>query len=165
MPEYPLMFTVRDTVSGNGFLSGVTLTGRALMCREEDGKWWVFGVRPSAIAESGTTPEEAFLRFRNKYKNVLFDFADGCGTYENFRDSVEAFYHQPDQEEEQRWLKAFQALRSGEVKAEPPFFSTLPKEDPEKRPTQISVERLDKETARYTPTDNVADYFVMAKAA
>ncbi len=46
MPDYPVMFTVRDTVSGNGFLAGITLTGRALMTREADGKWWVYGVRP-----------------------------------------------------------------------------------------------------------------------
>jgi hypothetical protein len=36
---------------------------------------------------------------------------------------------------------------------------------PDKRPTQIGVERLDKKDARYTATDNVSDYFVMAKAA
>lgn len=99
MADYPVMFTVRDTVSGNGFLAGVTLTGRAIMSREEDGKWWVYGVRPAAIAESGETPQEAFMRFRNSYKNVLFDFAEGSDKYENFRESVEAFYHQPDQQE------------------------------------------------------------------
>lgn len=164
MPDYPVMFTVRDTVSGNGFLAGVTLTGRAVITREDD-KWWVYGVRPAPIAESGATPEEAFLRFRNTYKNVLFDFAGDSQKYEDFRQSVEDFYHQPDQEEEDRWVAAFQALRSGSVLPEAPFFSALPTEDPDKRPTQIAVERLDKQNARYTATDNVADYFVMAKAA
>lgn len=164
MPDYPVMFTVRDTVSGNGFLAGVTLNGRAVMCFE-DGKWWIFGVRPAPIAESGETPQEAFLRFRNSYKNVLFDFAESSEKYENFREAVESFYQQPDDEEEARWHTAFQALRSGQIKPEPPFFSTLPKEEPENRPTQISVERLDKTTSRYTPTDNVPDRFVMAKAA
>jgi hypothetical protein len=164
MTDYPVMFTVRDTVSGNGFLAGVTLTGRAVITRE-DGKWWVYGVRPAPIAESGETPQEAFLRFRNTYKNVLFDFAECSAKYENFREVVEQFYHQPDQEEEKRWVTAFRALRSGEVKPEPPFFSELPKEDPDTRPTQIAVERLDKENARYTSTDNVTDYCAMAKAA
>src|ERR1700756_2007962 len=73
MPDYPMMFTVRDTVTGSGYLAGVTLSGNALLCREEDGKWWFYGVRPGAISECGTTPEEAFLRFRNTYKNLLFD--------------------------------------------------------------------------------------------
>lgn len=165
MTDYPVMFTVRDTVSGNGFLASVTLTGRAIITREEDGKWWVYGVRPAAIAESGTTPEEAFLRFRNTYKNVLFDFAEGSDEYEDFRIFVEEFYHQPDPEEENRWVAAYRALRSGETKPESPFFSALPKEDPEKRPTQIAVERLDKKNARYTVVDNVVDHFAMAKAA
>jgi hypothetical protein len=164
MPDYPVIFTVRDTVSGNGFLAGVTLTGRAIVCSEDE-RWWVYGVRPGAIAESGTTPEEAFLRFRNRYKSVLFDFAEGAEKYENFREAVEKFYLQPDEAEENRWLAAFLALRSGKVQPEPPFFSTLPKEDPDKRPTQITVERLDKENTRYTSTDNVPDYFAMAKAA
>src|ERR1700733_9493008 len=164
MPDYPVMFTVRDTVSGNGFLAGVTLTGRAVMFME-DKKWWIYGVRPGAIAESGTTPEEAFLRFRNSYKNVLFDFAGCAAKYENFRDAVEAFYHQPDAEEETRWLNAFKALRSGAVKAEPPFFSALPKEDPDNRPTSVGIERMDMASARFQPTDNVSDNLLMAKAA
>jgi hypothetical protein len=165
MPDYPVMFTVRDTVSGNGFLAGVTLTGRALMCKEDDQRWWVYGVRPGAIAESGATPEEAFLRFRNSYKNVLFDFAGSVEKYEQFKTCVEHFYSQPDVEEESRWLAAYNALRHGQVKAEPPFFSSLPKEDPDKRPTQIGVDRLDAQEARFNATDNATDNLLMAKAA
>src|ERR1700693_1648349 len=152
MADYPVMFTLRDTISGNGFLAGVTLTGRALMTNESDGKWWVYGVRPGAIAESGTTPEETFLRFRNAYKNLLFDFAEEAVNFDFFKRSVEQFYSQPDKEEEASWLGAFNALRSGKAIPDEPFFAQLPKEDPEKRPTQITVERLDKENSRYTPT-------------
>lgn len=168
MANYPVMFTLRDTVSGNGFLAGITLTGRALMMREKDGKWWMYGVRPGAIAENGSTPEEAFLRFRNAYKNLLYDFAEDAASYELFRHNVEHFYLQPDKEEEANWLAAFYALRSGKVIPDEAFFAQLPKEDPEKRPTQIMVLRLDKENARYTPTDNIPDYVSvpqMAKAA
>ncbi len=158
MPNYPVMFALRDTVSGNGFLAGVTLSGRALVVREYDGKWWIHGVRPAAIAESGNTPEEAFLRFRNAYRNVLFDYASDAATFDFFRHQVEAFYQQPDKEEEENWLGAFYALRSGKVMPEEPFFAKLPKEDPESRPTQITVERLDRENSRYAPVDNVPDY-------
>ena len=77
MTNYPVMFTFRDAVSGNGFLSGVTLGGRALIVHEpEDQAWRIYGVRPAPIAESGNTPLEAFANFRNAYKNVLFDFAE-----------------------------------------------------------------------------------------
>jgi len=159
------MFTVRDTVSGNGFLAGITLYGRALVVREDDGKWWIYGVRPGAIAESGSTPEEAFLRFRNAYKNLLFDYAETSGTYEVFRHEVEQFYQQPDQEEEAVWMEAFRALRSGKLVPDEPFIAQLPREDPEHRPSQIAVERLDRENSRFTPTDNVPDYMSVPRLA
>ena len=52
--EHPIMLTLRDVISGDGFLAGITLSGRALM-RQEDGAWWMYGVRPAAIAEYGET--------------------------------------------------------------------------------------------------------------
>jgi len=165
MPDYPVMFTLRDAVSGNGFLAGVTLSGRALMTKESDGKWWVYGVRPGAIAETGSTPEEAFLRFRNSYKNVLFDMAEGARDYEAFRGAVESFYFQPDAQEEERWQEAFDAIRSGTFVPDDDFFGKLPKEPPETRPTQLQVARLDEQARRYMPTDNVPDYYAMPTAA
>jgi hypothetical protein len=165
MADYPVMFTIRDVVSGNGYLAGVTLSGRAVMCKEDDGKWWVYGVRPGAIAENGSAPEEAFSRFRNTYKNVLFDMAEECPTYEEFRDSVENFYYQPDPEEEERWESAFKAIRISGVAPEDAFFARMPKQAPETRPTQLTVERLDKQNTRYKPTDNVTDYFALPTAA
>jgi predicted RNase H-like HicB family nuclease len=165
MPDYPVMFTVRDAVSGNGYLAGVTLSGRAVMCQEDDGSWWVYGVRPGAIAETGDTPEAAFLRFRNTYRNLLFDLAEESETYDTFRAAVEEFYYQPDPDEEERWELAFKAIRSGSIVPESGFFSKLPKQAPETRPTQLTVERLDKPSTRYKPTDNVADYFAMPTAA
>jgi hypothetical protein len=165
MPDYPVMFTVRDVVSGNGYLAAVTLSGRAIMCEEEDGKWWVYGVRPGAIAENGTTPGEAFSRFRNAYKNVLFDIAAESPAYEAFREAVEKFYYQPDPDEEERWEAAFKAIRTRAVLPAEDFFSKMPKQAPETRPTQLTVERLDKENTRYKPTDNVTDYFALPTAA
>src|SRR5437899_788944 len=73
--EHPIMITLQDAISGNGFLAGVTLSGRALMRKEDDGKWWMYGVRPAAIAESGNSPEDTFLRFRTRYKETLLDIA------------------------------------------------------------------------------------------
>jgi hypothetical protein len=164
MPEYPVMFTVRDAVSGNGYLSAVTLSGWALMVHEDDDKWWVYGVRPSAIAESGNTPEEAFHRFRDAYKNFLFDTAQEAATYEAFEKEIQRFYYEPDKTQEDRWLAALQAIRSGEVIPAPPF-SALPRQSPETRPTQITIERLDTKLSRYTPVDNVPDYFALPTAA
>jgi hypothetical protein len=164
MTNYPVMFTFRDAVSGNGFLSGVTLGGRALIVHEaEDQAWRIYGVRPAPIVESGNTPLEAFANFRNAYKNVLFDFAEDAGTYEDFKARVEQFYAQPDADEENRWTEAFHAIRNGNIPIEAPF-AELPKESPENRPSFISVQPLH-EMKRYAATDNVADRLVFAAAA
>jgi hypothetical protein len=160
MPLYPLMFTFRDAVSGNGFLAGVTLSGRALMVHEDD-SWWIYGVRPGALAETGQTPQEAFLKFRNTYKTVLFDMAEESADFESLKKEVERFYYEPDDEEERRWMEAFRELRSGKMQPEPPF-SSLPKEAPETRPTQITVERLDAVTTRFTVADNIPDMYARA---
>jgi hypothetical protein len=163
MANYPLMFTFRDAVSGNGFLAGITLSGRALMVKEGDQEWCVYGVRPAAIAETGATPEEAYLRFRNRYKGVLFDIAEDSCDFDAFKRMVERFYYEPDETEERRWEEAVRDLRCGNVLPEKPL-SELPKESPENRPSQITVSRLD-EAQRFQASDNVSDTFVVAAAA
>lgn len=162
MAHYPLMFTFRDAISGDGFLAGVTLTGRALIVKEGENEWCVYGVRPAAIAEVGATPQEAYLRFRNRYKAVLFDVAAECENYESFKKEIERFYQEPDDVEEARWEEAVKSIRSGSVIPEPPFCD-LPKEPPESRPSTIGVMRLDSEQ-RFQPSDNVSDRYVMAAA-
>jgi len=164
MSDFPVMFTLRDAVSGNGYLAGVTVTGRATMRQEEDGKWWMHGVRPSGISSPGSTPEEAFLRFRESYKYVLFDLAQDSKTYEDFRSAVEALYLQRNEIEEACWETAFQGIRAGAVVTNE-YFSNLPKQAPESRPTQYTVERLDKPESKFKPTDNVPDLLELPKAA
>lgn len=163
MAHYPLLFTFRDTVSGNGFLAGITLSGRALMIKEDENEWCVYGVRPAAIAEVGTTPQEAYLRFRNRYKEVFFDIAAESDSFEAFRAEVESFYNQPDYSEEKRWEEAVKNLRSGTVDPAKPFCD-LRREAPENHPSSIGIVRLDMEQ-RFLPSDNVSDTFMLAQAA
>ncbi|OFW14746.1 MAG: hypothetical protein A3H27_03410 [Acidobacteria bacterium RIFCSPLOWO2_02_FULL_59_13] len=155
--HHPLMFTFRDMISGEGFLAGITCSGRALMLHEDD-KWWMYGVRPGAIADSGDTAPEAFFHFRNRFKEVLFDIASDFKTFEEFKLGVENFFGERSatDEDEQRWEEAVKAIRSGQLTPEAPF-SQLKRQAPEERPTGISVERLDGENKRFMPSDNVPD--------
>lgn len=162
MVNYPVMFTFRDVVSGNGFLSGVTLGGRALIV-PEDGSWSIYGVRPAPIAESGKTPLEAFANFRNAYKNVLFDLAEDAETFEQFKEKTEMFYSSPDADEESRWTEAFKTIRRGGVNIEE-SINKLPKAAPEDRPAFISVLPVH-EMSRCSAADNVPDKLVFAAAA
>src|SRR5882724_8873971 len=143
MTLYPVMFSFKDVVSGNGFLSGITLCGRALMCKEEDGKWWTYGVHPGGMAETGDAALEAFSNFRNSYKKVLFDISEEAANFDAFKTEVERFYAECGDGEEERWNAAAKAFRSGEVQPEEPF-SKLPKQAPDERPCEVEVVRLDK---------------------
>jgi predicted RNase H-like HicB family nuclease len=163
MPDYPLMFTFRDAVSGNGFLAGITVFGRALMTKEDDEKWWMYGVRPGAVAGRGDTPQEASHHFREQYRLLLYDYAEEARDFEEFKSKVEQFYAQPSEENETSWVSAFEAIRAGAVAIEEPF-AALPRVAPETRPTGISIQPMH-QMKRYTSTDNVVDSYEFAAAA
>src|SRR5258708_7237288 len=118
--RHPMMFTFRDTISEDGFLAGITLSGRALML-EEDGKWWMYGVRPGGLAENGETPQEASLRLRNRYREVLFDIAGENTTFEAFHAEVERFFSEPDAQEERRWEDAVVTVHAKGITPPAPF--------------------------------------------
>ena len=159
MDNHPLMLTLGDTISGRGFLARVTLSGRALM-RQEDGKWWMYGVRPAGIAESGVNIEDTFLRFRKSYTETLFDIAQESVNFEAFRTEVERFFDEPDAEDEDArlWDEALKQIRLGRVSPPEPF-SKLPRESPESKPSQIRVERLDTQGKHFMPSDNIPDTY------
>lgn len=157
------MFTFQDAVSGDGFLAGITLYGRALMVQEDDGKWWMYGVRPAAMAESGQTLPETFANFRKTYTAVLFDIAEESHTFAQFKENVEDFFYQVDATEERRWTTSLNDLRSGTVLPQSPF-DQLPRESAESRPPSVGVVRLDKQQ-RFQSSDNVPDTFVLPAAA
>jgi hypothetical protein len=165
MTNYPVMFTFKDVVSGNGFLSGVTMSGRALMCKESDGNWWVYGVHPGGMAQFGPSAMEAFSKFRASYTTVLFDIAEEASNFDAFKTEVELFYNECGEGEEARWDAAAKAFRDGTIVPEEPF-SKLPRHAPESRPCGVMLERLDQiESNRFSSKQNVADTFELPVAA
>lgn len=161
--EHPIMVTLQDTVSGNGFLARITLSGRALMRKEQDdNKWWMYGVRPAGIAASGDNIEDAFLRFRSGYKEILFDIAQESLSFEGFATEVERFFNENDvdNEDERLWESALTAIRSNSCQPPTPF-ANLPRRSPESHPSFIKVERVDSQASdtRLMPSDNVPDIY------
>ena len=161
LKEHPILVTLQDSISGNGFLARITMSGRTLM-REEDGKWWMYGVRPAGIAASGANIEEAFLRFRNSYKDILFDIAQESATFEDFATEVKRFFNEgdADNEDEQSWENALTVVRSGACNP-PTAFANLPRRSPNTTPSFIKIERVDAEAKdlRLMPSDNVSDMY------
>ena len=160
--DHPILIVLQDTVSGDGFMARITVSGRTVMRREEDGKWWMYGVRPAAIAESGENIEDAFLRFRNRYKAILFDFAQESRTFEDFASQVERFFNEndADNEDERLWENALATIRRGTCDPPTPF-ANLPRRAPESNPSFIKIERVDAEAkdVRLMPSDNVIDSY------
>jgi hypothetical protein len=162
LKEHPIMVTLQDSITGNGFVARITLSGRALMRKEDDGKWWMYGVRPAGIAASGENIEEAFLSFRGRYKNILFDIAQESPTFKDFQTEVERFFNEADSddEDERLWEAALTAIRGASCQPPAPF-SNLPRRSPESNPSFIKVERVDAEAKdrRLMPSDNVPDTY------
>lgn len=163
MDEYPLLFTYREMVTGDGFMAGVILDGRALLLDEKKDGWWAYGVEPGALSETGDSPHEALFYFRQAYASVLVELArDAQGSFERFQALAENFFAQKDPEDEKRWLAAREVLSSG--KGEPiESLSGLPREKAES-PRRILVVRLDEAKAKLP---NVAEEISLplAKAA
>ena len=141
--RHPLLFTLRDTIAGCGFLAGITVHGKALMQCEDD-KWWMYGVCPGAIAESGIQRQkEAFLHFRNRYREVLFDIAEECQDFSGFKAEVETFFQAIDEEEEQRWQRALKIVRANKTSI-PKQFKELPRKDASTHRTGIKIRAFGK---------------------
>ena len=151
-PRYPLMFFYKNCIFGNGFLADVRVSGRALMFKSDD-EWWMYGVCPSAIAESGKTPEETTSNFKESYEKVLFDVASGSQNFVDFKKQVKRFFHEQEPEIKEFWENAFMAIRNGEVTPEAPF-SNLPQKSPESRPTEVMVKLIENPT-QVEAKDNV----------
>jgi predicted RNase H-like HicB family nuclease len=153
----PTTITLRDVVYGYDFLAIITLSGKALM-RYEDGEWWMYGVLPPAITENGSTIEEAFSRFRNSYKEVLFDFAQESRDFDQFKANVEQFFYESDvdNEDERLWEESLKEIRTSNCGATE-IFTGSPNEVTESKPSQISIERLNCADALFRPSDNIID--------
>ena len=170
LKEHPIILVLQDSISGNGFLARITMSGRTLMRQEDDGKWWMYGVRPAAIAASGENIDEAFRHFRNSYFEILVDIASESRTFSDFEAQVKRFFDEndADNEDERLWEAALAAIRNG-VCNPPAPFANLPRRSPEQNPIFIRVERVDSEAkdVRLTPSDNVPDVYAygLPKAA
>jgi hypothetical protein len=158
MSEYALVFTFRDVVSGDGFLAGIEITGRALMVQEGE-DWWMLGVRPPGLMAKAQTPAGAYLEFRNSHKAVLFDAAAAANEFEGFKREVDQFFGERDEREEKRWDKAAEGLTEGTVALEEQFEG-VKREVASAQPVSVRVERLD-QNQRFTADRNALDSYAL----
>ena len=113
MTQYPLLFTYRDLVAGNGFLAGVAIDGRALIV--EDDETWMYGVSPGGLSATGDSQKEAAADFRSVYRAALYDIAADAVDFEDFERQIEQFAADENRVLSVAWDDAVQAVRAGTV--------------------------------------------------
>ena len=117
MERYPILFSRRELIEGNGFVAGVSISGRALLF-DEDGDYWVEGVNPGGFAAKGSSPSEALVAFAEELRLVLFDIAIEAVSFEDFKVAVEAFFNETNQTALREWEGALAEVRQGKLAAD-----------------------------------------------
>ena len=109
MKQFPLIFSFKNVVVGNGFVAGVIMEGRALLVNEEDGLWMMYGVNPGGMDAEGATKEEAMEYFRVSYDTVLNEIAADFSRFKTFQAEVQRFFAQVSDEDD--WIAAVDEVR------------------------------------------------------
>lgn len=137
MKTYPILYTFRELVSGDGFWAGVALHGRALAVQESECEWWAYGVNPGAIAAKGSTLNEAFAELQTSFRKYLHDCSKLFRDFDGFRTELERFYSQADDESLADWEEAVQAMRAGGMAP-----AGLAKQPADRGPAGIDVQEI-----------------------
>jgi hypothetical protein len=157
MPDYPLVFGFRTPpIIGRGFIAGVQIDGRALICQEDEGAWWAYGVEPGPFAESGATPLNAYEALKRAMHEVLIHSAALAASFADFKGDVEHVFGQCDADDAERWDSARREIRAGRTTAEA-TLDDLPRRTDEVRVGVLVVNLGDIATDRLDPNENRLD--------
>lgn len=145
MNHFPLFFTYRDRLFGNGFLAEVTSHGR-ILCAREDDENWVYGVQPGGIAATGENPRATLDAYREAFTNVLIDLAAEAPSFDAFRDAVIEFFEEINVPYAEDWRRAVDEVRN--------HIADLPEIRREKADATCYVQVEQKHPASFSPKDN-----------
>jgi len=115
MTQYPLLFSLRRLVVGNGFRTVVDVCGRALGKIEGEDEFTIYGVNPSGLAGCGHDRQSAWNDFARAYIEVLFDLAAESETIGDFRAGVSNFFDGSPSGYRDEWDAARAVVRNGVV--------------------------------------------------
>lgn len=113
--QYPLLCGFRGLAAGKSFIATVAASGRALATCEDDGVWWMYGVNPGGIAQSGATLQEAHKNLGATFGTYLADVAAEAENFESFHAEVERFFKATNGPTEAEWSAAVAAVRAGKI--------------------------------------------------
>lgn len=142
--QYPLLCAFPETIISNGFDARIEVNARVLAVEDEPGSWWIYGVNPGAIAETGSSLHSAVRAFRERLQHVLEDYATEWSDFESFKRHVEEFFNTCDSETENEWLAAREAVRAGRVDL--PDMRRVTEESPQR----INIRLIERRPAAVT---------------
>ncbi len=116
--HYPILFTYRDILAGNGFVAGIEVRGRYLMAEEGEERVWIYGVNPGGLSAGGHSQKEATSAFREAYRETLFDIAGEAKTFEELSSAVSHFVNDENSYYHAEWWDAVALVRSGKIDLE-----------------------------------------------
>lgn len=154
--RYPLVFSFRDIIAGNGYVAAVGMDGRVLLTEEDDGDTWMFGVQPGGIAGGDRGRDVAFAEFRKSYSSVLFDFAADATSFGEFEAKVTEFFNQINEPVADEWDLALVDVRTKQLS-----LADLRTVKSESRTPRLTIEEIAPETANA----NANEFDQIAKAA
>ncbi len=115
MKLYPLVFSFRDLIAGNGYVATVAMDGRVVLAEEDDQDIWMFGVQPGGIAGGERQQALAFAEFKKSYISVLFDIAADALSFDEFKEKVTAFFGEINEPNLADWERARAEVKSGAI--------------------------------------------------
>jgi hypothetical protein len=140
MKAYPLIFKFTRPIKTDNYHVVVSTRGRILM-KQEFEKWWVYGVAPGGLAESGESPKEAYFNFMNSFWEIIQDISCEQQDYFSFMNDTNSFIKTASHPEEEEWQEARNTVRSNQMESDDPF-NDLEKITRESYPN-ATYERLD----------------------
>lgn len=156
MKHYPLVFSFRDMVAGNGFVAHVIVDGRVLLVEEDDEDIWMFGVQPGCVAGGDKERRTAFAEFKNNYLGALYDIAAEASSFADFKKLTEQFFQEVNEPNARDWTEALRRVREAGI-----CLSDLPTVNADLCPPSISVEEVVPEKIK----SNANEFSELAKAA
>lgn len=141
MTDHPLIFKFKGVFQTPLFAAGITVEGHVLATKEEDGQWWLYGVNPGGMSQSGATLDLAYANFRTFFKGIVEDLAAEAPSFEAFQAEVAKFIADTDAEDSARWVKARAELKAGQ--AAEASFSKMTRVTGESKPQLVDCTRLD----------------------
>jgi len=135
---YPLVFSFRDLIGGNGFVAAVSMDGRVLLA-EEDDDTWMFGVQPGGVAGGDRQRDVAFTEFKRNYLSVLFDIAAEAESFDAFSARINEFFAEVNVPNSDDWNAALAEVRRTNTNPSLPDLSTVKAES---SPPKLVVEQV-----------------------